>query len=344
MKKSLRKELFKNIAIMMALIAVIVIAGIASVLIQKRNFNRIIVEYHEINAIYDLSYSLKKAAESADNYLLLKTPESKIDFQNKMSEMAITYQTCFSIITERHSKEIFLTMEEGINRIINKTQLDISKIDSVEQKNISIEIDSVLYKTDNEILAFQAETRKEIEEYIEIDNKISRFSIFLIIFIGLIIIIGSLFWGLSFVNKRTAPIIELIDFTQQIGKGNLNLQADIKFGNELDLLTISFNNMLKTLNQTTISKDYLNNIINSIVDFIIVTDQKGTIKLINSATVKTLGYEGHELIENNIMVLFPNLESGNNMADFTALSENDLNQNDEFVRLLKVLFLRRNYL
>ena len=134
-----------------------------------------------------------------------------------------------------------------------------------------------------------------------------------------------------FVKKRTTPIIQLIDFTQKVGEGNLNIKADIKFGNELDLLTTSFNKMLETLNHTTISKDYLNNIINSIVDLIIVTDNNGNMKLINTATLKILGYEENELLEKNIMILFPDNGSAPDLLNLISLSERNKDQNKEYV-------------
>ena len=331
MRKSLKKELFGNIAIMMFLIAIIVIAGIVSVLIQKNNIKRIIVEYHEINAIYDLSYSLKKTAKSADNYLLLNNPDVKIEFEKNICELELTYTSSNAIITDRHSKKILSTVKNGIDKIISLGHQDLSEINEDERNAIYNEIETVLNKSDQGILTFQEETRKELDEYIRIDNKIRNFSITLITIIGLIIIIGSLFWGLYFVKKRTTPIIQLIDFTQKVGEGNLNIKADIKFGNELDLLTTSFNKMLETLNHTTISKDYLNNIINSIVDLIIVTDNNGNMKLINTATLKILGYEENELLEKNIMILFPDNGSAPDLLNLISLSERNKDQNKEYV-------------
>lgn len=332
MKKSLKKELFGNIAIMMFLIAIIVVAGIIGVLIQKNNINNIIVEYHEINAIYDLSYSLKKTAKLADNYLLLNNnAKVKMKFEKNINELAQTYISSNAIITDRHSKGILSTVKKGIDKITSLGHQDLSKVNEEERNSIYNEIETVLNQSDQEIVTFQEETKRELEQYIQIDNKIRNFSIILITTIGLIIIIGSLFWGLYFVRRRTAPIIQLIDFTQKVGEGNFNIRTDIKFGNELDLLTTSFNKMLETLTQTTISKDYLNNIINSIVDLIIVTDNNGKMKLINNATLNTLGYEEQELLGKNIRFLFPNTESDADFLNRIYLSENNRSQNKEFI-------------
>jgi len=331
MRKSLKKELFGNIIVMMFLIAIIVIAGIVGLLIQKNNLNKIIIEYREINAIYDLSYSLKKTTKSAYSYLFFNNAKVKIEFEKSLNELDATYKISNSIITERHSKRLFSTVRKGIEKITFLGQQDLSKINDVERKAIYNEIESVLNKIDQEIMPFQEETKKELDKYISIDNKIRKSSIILITIIGLIIIFGSFFWGLYFVRKRTAPIIQLIDFTQKVGEGNFNIRSDIKFGNELDLLTTSFNIMLETLTQTTISKDYLNNIINSIVDIIIVTDSNGKIKLINKATIIMLGYEENELLGENIMFLFPNIKSNPDLLNRISLTGKNVSQDKEFI-------------
>jgi PAS domain S-box-containing protein len=331
MRKSLKKELFGNILVMMFLIAIIVVAGIVGLLIQKNNLNKIIIEYREINAIYDLSYSLKKTTKSAYSYLFFNNAKVKIEFEKSLNELDATYKISNSIITERHSKRLFSTVRKGIEKITFLGQQDLSKINDVERKAIYNEIESVLNKIDQEIMPFQEETKKELDKYISIDNKIRKSSIILITIIGLIIIFGSFFWGLYFVRKRTAPIIQLIDFTQKVGEGNFNIRSDIKFGNELDLLTTSFNIMLETLTQTTISKDYLNNIINSIVDIIIVTDSNGKIKLINKATIIMLGYEENELLGENIMFLFPNIKSNPDLLNRISLTGKNVSQDKEFV-------------
>jgi PAS domain S-box-containing protein len=331
MRKSLKKELFGNILVMMFLIAIIVVAGIVGLLIQKNNLNKIIIEYREINAIYDLSYSLKKTTKSAYSYLFFNNAKVKIEFEKSLNELDATYKISNSIITERHSKRLFSTVRKGIEKITFLGQQDLSKINDVERKAIYNEIERVLNKIDQEIMPFQEETKKELDKYISIDNKIRKSSIILITIIGLIIIFGSFFWGLYFVRKRTAPIIQLIDFTQKVGEGNFNIRSDIKFGNELDLLTTSFNIMLETLTQTTISKDYLNNIINSIVDIIIVTDSNGKIKLINKATIIMLGYEENELLGENIMFLFPNIKSNPDLLNRISLTGKNVSQDKEFV-------------
>ena len=54
------------------------------------------------------------------------------------------------------------------------------------------------------------------------------------------------------------------------------------------------------LRETTVSKDYVDNIVNSMIDTLIVVDPDGKMKTINPSTMKLLGYTEDELIDKTI--------------------------------------------
>jgi adenylate cyclase len=54
------------------------------------------------------------------------------------------------------------------------------------------------------------------------------------------------------------------------------------------------------LNKLNRSKDYINKIVSSMADGLIVTDSQGIIKTFNSFTLELFGYEEDELIDQNI--------------------------------------------
>ena len=58
--------------------------------------------------------------------------------------------------------------------------------------------------------------------------------------------------------------------------------------------------MLEGLQETTVSKSYLMDIIDSMADSLIVINTKGTIKKVNNATIELLGYSEAELTNNRI--------------------------------------------
>ena len=294
---------------MLFFIVVIVLAGLFSIMLQKNNFSKIVVEYNEMNAIHDLNYSLNKLVNSFDDMLILKTDSSKRIFQSNIIAVNNDYLNCFSIITERHSSTLLFTMKKVILRFndfneIIKQQKNGESLSDLQFDSLVLGLKKSFNAIDAEIIQFQKETRDEIDQYILIDRNITKYSIYTLIVIGSLIIIGSVLWGISFVRKRTGPIYKLIDFTEKISEGNLSLKTDLRFGNELDFLAGSFNKMVERLNNTTISRNYFDNIIGSMQDLIIVTNNVGEIQLVNKSVLHILGYTEEELIGHKINIIF----------------------------------------
>ena len=64
----------------------------------------------------------------------------------------------------------------------------------------------------------------------------------------------------------------------------------IKRNDEIGILANSFNKMTEDLRRTTISKDYVDNIIGSMNDTLIVVDPEAKMRTVNKATCDLLGY------------------------------------------------------
>jgi len=107
-----------------------------------------------------------------------------------------------------------------------------------------------------------------------------------------------------FARQLTRPILSLVETTRLIGDGNLSTQTEITTKDEMAELGISFNNMAKKLQKTTVSKNYVTSIINNMNDALVVTAPDGTIQMINQAASDHLGYSKDELLGQPIGVIF----------------------------------------
>jgi len=98
--------------------------------------------------------------------------------------------------------------------------------------------------------------------------------------------------GLAFYLYRSiaTPLFELSNAAKQIGKGNLEERIHIDTDDEVGMLAAEFNRMAENLSKTTFSKDYVDNIIESMADALLVTDEQGRIQRVNSAAQSMLGY------------------------------------------------------
>ena len=83
---------------------------------------------------------------------------------------------------------------------------------------------------------------------------------------------------------------------EKLSDSDFGEPLNISHGDDLGDLAEVFNNMRKKLKRTTISRDYLDNVLASMNEAIIVTSADGSIKRINDATAKMLGYTDEELL------------------------------------------------
>ncbi len=80
-------------------------------------------------------------------------------------------------------------------------------------------------------------------------------------------------------------------------------------GDDLGDLAEVFNNMRDKLKRTTVSRDYVDNVLASMNEAIIVTSADGCIKRINEATAKMLGYTEDELLGQPLDLIVDNRKS-----------------------------------
>jgi PAS domain S-box-containing protein len=116
------------------------------------------------------------------------------------------------------------------------------------------------------------------------------------------------------------PLIKLDKATKQIAaEGTDSFKGvDIKSKDEIGRLAQSFNIMAYELEKSTVSKKYMNDIITSMSDALIVIDSQRKIQTVNQAACDLFEYEAEELLEQSIQMLSP-LEDGNFPKDVTHL-------------------------
>jgi len=101
------------------------------------------------------------------------------------------------------------------------------------------------------------------------------------------------YWGL---RRLLRPLGTLVEFTNLVGTGDLRHRAPVDRADEVGQLAAAFNSMVERLGETTVSKDYVDNVLRSMGEALIVTDRAGRIERVNPRTVELLGYAEAELI------------------------------------------------
>lgn len=112
--------------------------------------------------------------------------------------------------------------------------------------------------------------------------------------------------GFAFVVYRSIakPIQKLERAADELGSGDLSKRIDMNTNDELADLANSFNLMAENLSKSMVSRSYMDKIIQSMGDMLVVTDKENKIELVNHAVVSTLGYDSIHLSETNFFELF----------------------------------------
>ncbi|MCW8331378.1 EAL domain-containing protein [Photobacterium sp. SDRW27] len=110
---------------------------------------------------------------------------------------------------------------------------------------------------------------------------------------------------LYFVGRLLArPVEKLTKTMEKVSLGNLTVQADVITKDELGELASSFNKMTETLQKTTVSRDYVDNILKTMPGSLIVINPDAVIVSVNQASLDLLGYEEKELIGQPSAIVF----------------------------------------
>jgi diguanylate cyclase (GGDEF)-like protein/PAS domain S-box-containing protein len=99
------------------------------------------------------------------------------------------------------------------------------------------------------------------------------------------------------------PITALIKSADRIGQGDYTRPFSVARADEIGELQQALERMRVKLRQTTITKNYLNIVLNSMTDAVLVTSPDETIKGANDAARKLLGYTEEQLIGKSIQFI-----------------------------------------
>ncbi len=109
---------------------------------------------------------------------------------------------------------------------------------------------------------------------------------------------GMVIWLIA--KAQALRIRELKVQAEKLSEADFGEPLEVLHGDELGDLAEVFNNMRDQLRHTTISRDYVDSILSSMNEAIIVTSADGTITRVNKATSRLLGYTSDELVGQNM--------------------------------------------
>jgi PAS domain S-box-containing protein len=114
-----------------------------------------------------------------------------------------------------------------------------------------------------------------------------------IVLVSLALMCAAVYGGL---RRLLRPLATLVGCVRLVGTGDMRHRAPVGRADEIGQLAAAFNGMVERLGETTVSKDYVDNILRSMGEALIVTDRTGRIQRVNPPTLELLGYQEGELL------------------------------------------------
>ena len=127
--------------------------------------------------------------------------------------------------------------------------------------------------------------------------------IMLTVIVSASVLSGSIGFFIS-VPVIAGPLSALRKGAKIIGAGNLDHKVRTEANDEVGQLSREFDKMINDLKKVVVSKNYVDNIVNSMADMLIVIKPDGNIEKANKAVLDNLGYDEEDLKGKRIGFLF----------------------------------------
>jgi len=242
-------------------------------------------------------------------YVIILDPNGKVLMHSDLNEVHKIYRDGLSM-------EALKSQEPGF-RIVN--------VSSGKEKQSDISVPVTL-------AGFRLGTVRLGYSHMAVEKEISkaRKQIFII---GLLTILSGGVISYLLATYISSPIKKITDATRKVAHGDLNTRLEINSRDEIGMLSSSFNRMTEDLRRTTVSKDYFDNIIESMNDTLIIVGVDGKIRDFNKATLDLLECTEEDLAGRDVQDIMPREKNifGNGGIQNTTEQSSLLNKETDYI-------------
>jgi PAS domain S-box-containing protein len=294
-----------GIIAMLILNAIIAYVGIVSLNKLENTSEIILKESNKYNNLQNLKLNFTELLMPANDYLI---DGNNVEILNFKKLDSITWQQLekskafendhFNGRILGEIEDIFKEVE-SLSKIIFELKKPIGNTQGALMMKV---MDGVIIDAGKKIDILSLSSSSLMSEYINAnqvtDSKASKIIIIVVVFIMISLVVG----GFYYVKEITKAIGNLESIVKKVTLGNLEPKENVLIHthDEIDNFANLFNNMIGVLSEKTVSRDYLNSIIQKINESLIITTIDGSILIVNKATLDLLEYREEELIGESI--------------------------------------------
>ena len=283
---------------------------VASVTIVSKTYSYTVLqgESNSIKSSKTINSNLQQDGDR-EKEAFSKAVQNLDEALNKFQEFATTPE---KQNVYRDLSAIKVELTEIGQKIIDSKQAKIAGENILLQKQELEQAEERFLEIVNRAIAVNMEA---LERENQTANRSATYSLIINLTCVTVVIAIAIIFGVILAERITKPIKKLKEAATKIGEGDFDIQVDIKTKDELKILADAFNHMARKLQETTVSKSYLDNIITSLSDALIVLTKNNTIESFNEAALFLSGYLPNELRNQPLTIFF---KEHNFLADLEA--------------------------
>jgi PAS domain S-box-containing protein len=247
--------------------------------------------------------------------------ENVINATEVAIHLAQSYNDSQTAASEREELETMLYPLQGIFEQYKASLLDFIRMAEVDFsmaiENFAVQVENQTFKQMRILIEdIREDAREEMHSEISeiLDDHILG-AIRIVLGATVLGFILATVFGHTLARGISNPIIALEAAALRVAGGRLDVRVDSEAKDEIGVLGRSFNQMLADLDQTTVSKEFLDNVIETMLDALIVTTPDLTIKMVNGAVCRLGGYGKAELTGKPLSTIIAPMEPGSSIYD-----------------------------
>jgi PAS domain S-box-containing protein len=323
--ESLARRLISTIL----LISIFFLVEFAGLYLSSQTVLKGLSQLYQANQVNENLENVKKIVSSIED--ILHAPHAKIENANFLVFFNSATAQAQTLLQEslRNSNIDSPSIHELIGQAAKSLNDLTQTLAHPPQKEVAASAQNFIS------LQFALETREHVNKaQIELNAYVSqlfspiyahRFQpliVSLVLDLGLILIV--LYLGFRIFKHIDLSLQNLLKATSAVAVGDLNVKIPILAPDELGSLTDKFNKMTENLRNSTVSRDYLESILESLLDSVLVIDASGRIQRVNRVMCKTFSCDIQEVLGKPLQNFLPDYslpKQGRDTTEAIALTQ-----------------------
>lgn len=250
--------------------------------------------------VYEFMISFQSVLMPPHDYLIMGNEAERENYRMLLESLANEMDQIFKLSKPGPEEEVIDRIKIHFKGVTDLASQILAIEDPLKFQGAAKmkQMDYIADQVVMEMETLMAYYKNDAKNAKEMADRTKNASIRFTLIVSFLLVIGGLIGGLLFSFHITNPVRQLLQATKNISAGDLTHKAHVKSRDEIGDLAESFNQMTADLRtyqaQLIHTKEYINNIIKSMIDTLIVVDPDNTIRTVNQAALKMLNYDREE--------------------------------------------------